>query len=132
MDAGGCGEDDQGGSSDGELLGEAFVDAVFLEVGEQHGAVHDDDDDEDIVCGEGGGAKGCRAAPLQDDPNAEKKGSDEVGQGDAVGKVIGYGLAGDEVSPNQAGQADGHDAETEEMSAKSCAEGEVLRGGREA
>ena len=127
VDASCCGVDDEGARSDGELLGEAFVGAVFPEVSQQHGAVHDDDDEEDVVRGEGGGAEGRRAAPLQDDPGAEQEGSGGVGQGDAVGKVIGYGLTGDEVAPYHAGQADGHDAETEDMAAESCANRERLR-----
>ena len=44
-----------------------------------------------------------------------------------MGKVIGHGLAGDEVSPNQADQAEGHDAESEDVAAESCADGGRLR-----
>ena len=56
---------------------------------------------------------------------AKKEGSGGVGEGDAVGEVVGDCLTGDEVAPNQAGQADGYDAEAEDVAAD-------LRGWREA
>ena len=95
-------------------------------MGEQEGAVHDDDDEDGVVGGECHGAHACRATPLQDDPGAEQEGGGYVGEGGAVGEVVGDCLASDEVAPDKAGKADGYDAKSEDVASETCGDAERL------
>ncbi len=57
-------------------------------------------------------------APLENDSCDEEKGRSGVGERDAVGEVVGDGLTGNEVSPDEANQAHSHDADAVDAPAK--------------
>jgi hypothetical protein len=81
-------------------------------MGEHHAAVHQDDDNERVVDGERRGAPGRGPTPLDGGARDEHERGDGIGQGGAVGKILGYRLPQIEVPPRQADHAQCDHAQT--------------------
>ena len=111
IDVGAGGVDDQPAGRDRELLGGAAIAAELGIMGEHHAAVHQDDDDEHVVGGERRGAPGRGPAPLDGRARDEHERSGGIGQGGAVGKVLGHGLPRVEVPPREADHGQRHHAQ---------------------
>ena len=96
-----------------------LVGAELGVMGEQHAAVHQDDDNEREVDGERRGAPGRGPAPLDGRARDEHERSDGIGQGGAVGKVLGHRLPRIEVPQRQADHAQRHHAQAVDAPAES-------------
>jgi hypothetical protein len=64
------------------------------------GCESEQDDEEEIVGGDRGGSGGSGTTPLEEHACEEEEDGGGIGEGGAMGHVVGDGMAGEEVSPD--------------------------------